>query len=238
MYKVIDTHGHYVFGIDDGAETLPMSLEMIKTAYDQGARHIFCTSHDSAHVLAYKRNFALLKEYAAAFGLDVTLHPGCEIYCDSVYLNMTIEQLENGDVLPMGNSRYVLLEFATWTTGEEIIDCISRIRKLTKFKPIIAHIERYRWLFDDPQILSTIKNMQIPVQINTYSLTEDDNEARKLFVRKLLQEELVTFIGSDAHGTTRRPVRLENGIKYIYENCDEEYAKDICYRNAERMLLS
>lgn len=34
--KIADTHGHYLFGIDDGAATLPISLKMIKDAYDQG----------------------------------------------------------------------------------------------------------------------------------------------------------------------------------------------------------
>ena len=65
MYRVVDVHGHYVFGVDDGARSLTMSLEMIKDAYDQGVRDIFCTSHDSAHVLVYKRNLELLRECLA-----------------------------------------------------------------------------------------------------------------------------------------------------------------------------
>ena len=47
MTKIVDIHGHYVFGVDDGAETLPMALEMINSAYAHGVRNIVCTSHDS-----------------------------------------------------------------------------------------------------------------------------------------------------------------------------------------------
>ena len=50
---------------------------------------------------------------------------------------------------------------------------------------------------------------------------------------KLLQEKLVTFIGSDAH----RTVHLASGVQYICETCDEDYAADVCWRNAERLLL-
>ena len=32
MTKIVDIHGHYVFRVDDGAETLPMALEMIHSA--------------------------------------------------------------------------------------------------------------------------------------------------------------------------------------------------------------
>ena len=235
--RIADTHGHYLFGVDDGAEALPFSLKMIKDSYDQGVRNIVCTSHDSANVLAYKRNFQLLEEWVKIIGLDVKLHQGCEIYCEEYYLSEIIEKIENGFLLPMGNSKYVLLEFAPWTTGEEVVECIRRIRRETEFKPIIAHIERYRWLFDDKQTITAIKEMDIPVQVNAYSIVEDSDEDRKTFVKQLLQEKIVTFIGSDAHGIGHRPVAVASGIEYIYENCDEEYANAICYRNAERMLF-
>lgn len=159
------------------------------------------------------------------------------IRAEEYYLSEIIEKLGNGSLLPMGKSKYVLLEFAPWTTGEEVIDCICRIRSETEFEPIIAHIERYRWLFDDEQIIADIKDLQVPVQINAYSIVEDSDEDRKAFVKQLLQEKLVTFIGSDTHGIGNRPVAVASGIEYIYENCDEEYADDICYRNAEKMLF-
>ncbi len=85
MNRIVDIHGHYVFGVDDGAETLPMALEMIKSAYAQGVRDIVCTSHDSAYIPAYRKNIALLQECLKECGIHVTLHPGCEILCERVY---------------------------------------------------------------------------------------------------------------------------------------------------------
>jgi len=32
-------------------------------------------------------------------------------------------------------------------------------------------------------------------------------------------------------------VNLASGVQYIRETCGEDYAADVCWRNAERMLL-
>ncbi len=234
---VADTHGHYVFGVDDGAVDLHMSLGLIRMAYNQGVRNIVCTSHDVANVLAYKRNLMQLRLAVKNAGLDVNLHSGNEIFCEEVYLSDIIERLESGEVLPLGTSNYVLLEFAPWTTGDEIIACVSRMRSDTEYEPIIAHIERYRWVHDDEELLKAIREMKIPVQINAYSLVEERDPDIKAFARRLVAEQVVTFVGSDAHRTDHRPVNLLSGVEYIYKTCNEEYAKDICYRNAERMLF-
>ena len=214
-----------------------MSLELIRMAQRQGVRDIICTSHDIAHVPAYKRNLMQLRLEAKNAGLDVNLHSGNEIFCEEVYLGEIIERLQNGEVLPMGTSNYVLLEFAPWTDGDEIVGCVKRMRSETEYEPIIAHIERYRWVHDDSVLLKAIGEMKIPVQINAYSLVEESDDDVRVFARKLVAEKLVTFIGSDAHRTDHRPVNLMSGVEYIYKTCDKEYAKDICYRNAQRMLF-
>ena len=237
MERIADIHGHYVFGVDDGSTSLEMSRKMIEAAYKQGVRHIFCTSHDNADANLYKKNFNILQECLNERGIDVTLHMGREIYCEERYLDEVIEKLESGQILPMGTSKYVLLEFAPWASYEEIVECIVRMRTETDFEPIIAHMERCLWLHDEPQIFDIVREMKIPVQINAYSLVEASSENIRTFARKLLQEKVVTFIGSDTHGTGYRPVKLTNGVQCIYDNCDIDYAEDICYRNAEKMLI-
>ena len=238
MKKVADIHGHYVFGVDDGATTKEMSLAMIASAYEQGARHIFCTSHDSANQLLYRSVLATLQDAVKEQKLDLSLHPGCEIYCDEVYMDEIIGLLKDGELPTMGESNYVLMEFVPWETKEGILTCIKKVRKETEFQPIIAHFERCLWVHDEEDIIDIIKDMKVPIQINGYSLVEDSNKNIRAFARKLLQEKVVTFIGSDAHRTNHRPVSLSSGVNYIYETCDEEYAKDVCYRNAEQLLLN
>lgn len=142
--RIVDIHGHYVFGVDDGASSMEMSIDMIKSAYDQGVREIFCTSHDGMNVDEYKRNLMLLRKCLDNKDIEVSLHVGNEIFCEAVYVDEIVNKLENAKVLRMSNSEYALMEFAPWTDGEEIIECITRLRNEAGIKPIIAHIERYR----------------------------------------------------------------------------------------------
>jgi len=59
----------------------------------------------------------------------------------------------------------------------------------------------------------------------------------------MAQEHLISFIGSDMHGTrikkdgkpARRP-QMKDGVRWLYENVDEEYADDVVRRNAEKYL--
>lgn len=63
---MVDTHGHYVFGIDDGASTIEMSVAMIRAAYKQGVQDIICTSHSWGNYQAYQERIGELRDYIAA----------------------------------------------------------------------------------------------------------------------------------------------------------------------------
>ncbi len=78
--------------------------------------------------------------------------------------------------------------------------------------------------------------MKTAVVINRKRYSYDE-EIRNL-AQWMAQEELISFIGSDMHGTreeARRP-RMKEGIRWLYENVDDEYANDIVRVNAERYL--
>ena len=240
--KVVDTHGHYVFGVDDGASTIDMSVAMIRDAHKQGVQDIICTSHSWGNYGDYKERLAKLRKRLAAEKISVQLHTGSEIACSERTLGVIIDQLENGYLLPLGTSNYILLEFDPDVEGIEILRCIKQIMELPEFggkmyKPVIAHIERYHCFQENPSQIKTLKAWNIPMQINAYSLVEEKNEATKKLARMLLKNKLVTFVGSDAHRTTHRPPNIKSGVEYIYNNCDGKYADDICFRNAERCFF-
>jgi len=45
------------------------------------------------------------------------------------------------------------------------------------------------------------------------------------------------MMGSDAHRMNHRRPKLTTGADYIREHCSPEYAENVLWRNAERMLL-
>lgn len=240
--RLVDTHGHYVFGIDDGAPTIEMAVAMIQDAYKQGVQDIICTSHSWGNYQLYMTRLLELQEHLATKKLPVRLHTGTEIACSERTLGVIIEQLDSGYLHTMGNSNYILLEFDPDVEAIEILRCIKQLMELPEFghkeyKPIVAHIERYHCFQKNPAQIKTLRAWNIPLQINAYSLVEEKSDATRNLARMLLKDKLVTFIGSDAHRTSHRPPKVKSGIDFIYENCAGEYADAICFRNAEKFLL-
>lgn len=236
-HYLIDTHGHYVYGIDDGATDIETSLQMIRAAREQGVRAIFCTSHSWGQFEKYKLHFEELQKRVVLEKLDVRLYPGTEIECCDWTLSKTFNMLKAGIMHSLGKSKYIMLEFETDISAKEVLSYVKQLTESTEYIPVIAHVERYPALNEDPMALKVLQSWNIPLQINAYSLVEEKNHDVRDFARKLLDHKLVTFIGSDAHRLEHRPPNVKSGIEYIYKSCDKEYADNICFRNAQHYLL-
>ena len=237
FHYLVDVHGHYVYGVDDGAVSLEMSMAMIRKAYDQGVRDIVCSSHSWGYLQKYKQHLMKLQQQVKEEDLDLCLYPATEIACSERSLSVIIDQLIDGRLLPIGKSSYVLIEFDRNVKGIEILRCIKQLSELTDYAVIIAHAERYTALYDDEQTMNVLKAWNVLMQINAFSLVEEKDVSIKSFARKLLAEKLVTFIGSDAHRTSHRAPNVLSGLDFIYKNCTVEYADEICYKNAEELLI-
>ena len=123
-------------------------------------------------------------------------------------------------------------------SAEEIYECVNTVFEQTDKNVVLAHIERYSVLDGEDDVIVQLKELGCLFQINAYSLVNEKYERIRNFARKLLAQKLVDFIGSDAHRVNHRPPEILTGVDYIYDNCDEEYADAVCFRNAERMLLN
>ena len=239
-HRVIDIHSHILFGIDDGADIIAESIEMLKIAEKQGVKNVFCTSHHwQAESSDYDLNFILLKEKAISEGIDVKLHKGMEILCeDDRYFPETLRDINNGTVKTLNGADYLLLEMSPFMSAEEIYECVNIVFEQTGKNAVLAHIERYKVLDGEDKIIAQLKELGCLFQINAYSLVKENHDGIRSFARKLLAEKLVDFIGSDAHRIDHRPPELTSGVEYIYEICDKDYADAICFRNAERFIIN
>lgn len=233
--KICDIHAHIVPGVDDGAVNFDMSVKLIRMAYSQGTRNIVCTSHDGCNIEKYFYNFEKLKQIIRKENIELNLYPGCEVYCNTSVIKEVIYGLNNKTIPTINGTKYILVEFYPRAPISDITYCLSELHN-HGYKTVIAHTERYASLSMNDKWISFLLQMGCLFQVNAYSFNDETDGQIKMFARKLLKEKHVTFIGSDAHRTNHRQYEIKNGINYIYENCDSEYAKDVCYRNAHNIL--
>lgn len=236
--NITDIHMHIIPGVDDGAIDFKMSLEMIESAYKQGVRNIFCTSHnvyEKEGVDRYKSIFYMLQKMSASLHRDLNLFMGCELLCAGEYMEDILYGLEIGVFLPLGNSKCVLTELYSDATPAEA-EHIVKAMLGAGWKPILAHTERYPALFEG-QTLQELIALGAMIQVNLYSLEEESNESVKERARHLVNSRLAHFVGSDAHRTNHRPPEYEPGIRYLEEHCEKDYCKRICSVNAEKLLI-
>ncbi|MGN1021452.1 MAG: CpsB/CapC family capsule biosynthesis tyrosine phosphatase [Aristaeellaceae bacterium] len=241
--KAVDLHCHVVPGVDDGAQSLDMALQMLRMEAGQGVQHIVCTSHSfGMRDGRYRKNLQQLQQALAAQQMKLSLYPGCEIHCPGKTPESVLQRVQRGEYALLGNSGHMLLEFDPDSSSASILACVRQILALAaasdaKAKHVVlAHAERYRRLADDADALDALLALGCRIQINAYSLAEEPKPSTKAFARRLLDERKVSFLGSDAHRTEHRPPCMKNGIRYVYDHCDVDYANAVCYENARQLL--
>ena len=243
MEEIIDIHTHITPNVDDGARDMEMSLEMLRNEVAQGCKRVVLTPHSSAFGRGgpeivkhtYEQMKRVQKE-AAREGIPVQVFTGCEIYTTRSCIDVILQDLNDGRLPSMNHTRYVMAEFSTYSgTMDDAKYCLTRYLE-EGWIPIIAHAERYCRTFTTVENIRTLKQLGCLVQANYYDLDEEHDEEIRTCTQSLVEAELVDMMGSDAHRIGHRPPKLMRGVRYIRENCREEYAEDILWRNAEKYL--
>ena len=239
----VDIHSHVIPGADDGAQSLEEAVELLRLDREEGIRMVFATPHygmengyapDANEIwFGYNR----LKEAAekAVPGLELSF--GAEWYCS----DDIVDRIRNHESWPLMASDWYLVEFLEWGTITEPAEVMLRRLKTMKdsgIKTILAHPERYRAIQQDRDLAKRICDLGVLLQVNAYDLFLNQKEETRNLAQWMAREELVSFIGSDMHGTRpgSRTPKMKEGIRWLYENVEYEYANDIVRRNAERYL--
>lgn len=236
--KMIDIHMHLIPGVDDGAENEQMALVMLLRAKDQGIRGVFATPHSSAFDAdpeGTRDAYRQLCTRASRIFPEMELYPGCEIYCETGRMRWVLAGLESGKYPTMNGTKFVLMEFSQWVMPENTLPCVEALVN-SGYTPIIAHMERYQHLRDNMALVDGFRERGTKIQINAYSLVEEMNDSTRKWAQRLVLEQKVDFLGTDAHRTYHRPPSAEMGLKWLYENTDSEYADAISRGNAQRLL--
>lgn len=237
--KMCDVHIHIVPGVDDGAIDMQMALSMMISAYRQGIFEVIATPHSHAFdysELETKWQFQQLCDQMAQLLPEMTIACGCEIYCEETMMDKIITALRSGKYPTMNGTDYILVEFSQWIRPEKVIPCIKQLLD-AGWKPVIAHMERYDYLCRNVELVNALREMGCLIQVNASSFAENQNGSIRDWARYLAQEKKIDFLGSDAHRTYYRPPEVTEGLNWLYENLDQEYADEISWKNAHKLLI-
>lgn len=232
----IDIHSHILPGVDDGAENVQMSMEMLRTAYADGIGKIIATPHfhyrrghatpDEVRTLVQK-----MQQELDAAGMELTLYPGNELY----YTHELPETVKAGEALTLADSDYVLLEFSPDTEKRKIHNAVYSFLS-EGYNPIIAHMERYEAFSRHPEFAEEIRQMGAYFQMNAGSFLGNAGFMTKRFSKKMLDYGMISFLASDAHDLKNRAPVLLDAVKKIEKKYGAEDAEDYFLNNPSQII--
>ncbi|MBL6962286.1 MAG: capsular biosynthesis protein [Bacteroidetes bacterium] len=193
-----DIHSHLVPGIDDGSQSLEESVKLIRELQKLGFRKIITTPHIMGdhyrnNIQNIRDGLEKVKDELAKQGIEIPLETASEYYIDDHFM----ELLKKDEILSFGD-RYVLVE-TNAINYTEIIRTAFWQMGLSGYKVVLAHPERYAYLWNDFDRFHEYKDMGIFLQINLVSLSGFYSQKVREIAERLIDENLVDFIGSDTH---------------------------------------
>ena len=233
---MIDIHCHIVPNIDDGAKNINDALEMAKIAYSEGIRKIINTSHYHPS-FDYKKgkelshsinNFNyILKQN----NIDIEVCIGNELY----YSEDIIQIIEEREFYTLNNSRYLLIEFPPMNFPKNILDILYEI-KIRGYIPILAHVERYRYIHENINLIYDCINEGALIQVNSSSIMGKNGSEIKKVSNLLLDNNMIHFIATDAHSSTRRRPIIKETYDYVVKKYGDKKAETLFIQNPSKVI--
>ncbi len=223
-FALTDMHSHLIPGIDDGAKDIEESIILIKQLYEAGFRKLITTPHVMSD---FYRNtpeiilngLEILREkithYPELAGL--TIDAAAEYYLDEGLQ----EKIENKEILTFGKN-YLLFEIS-YINFPDNLDSVIFKMQTHDYKPVMAHPERYPFWYNDFERYKKLKDNGVLFQININSLTGYYSPGAKKLAEKLIDNNMVDFIGSDTHNLRH--------IESLTRSMSEKYLKKIASSN-------
>lgn len=235
---MIDIHCHILYGVDDGSFSLEETVKMVKIAEQGGTRAIIATPHSNVPDLyqnhwntEFDLKLELINKALGENGIDVKVYRGQEIFCSGRFA----ELLYDGELITLNNSRYPLVECDFYENSRTAYAWLSRLAA-NGYVPIVAHPERYEFVFEEDDAAMRLKEIGCLLQINKGSLSGAFGREAQQVAHRLLEDGMADFVASDAHSPYMRTPFLANVRDMISEEYSPDYAQLLLNENPMRVL--
>lgn len=235
---MIDIHTHILPSIDDGANNIEESIEIIKKASLNGVTDIILTPHFimgsyyNANNQDKKKLITKLKRLIKKENIPINIYIGNEVYVE----NNMLELKKDGYIATLNNSKYLLFElpFTDSYNGLEDILFDLNCKKITG---IIAHPERYSSVKNNPSIIYDWIERGALLQCNIGSFFGKYGKRAKKTAILLLKHRAISFIASDIHRETSVTYDKINKLKKMMRKyITEDEINDLFVNNAKKII--
>ena len=236
MSGFTDYHAHFVYGVDDGAQTREEMYAMLDAAASDGVRHLFATSHSTPGMEhfpqeVYDRHLALARAYCTQKGYDLKLEHGSELLYTPAAGYAAVQR----QLLTLGDTGWVLLEFVPNITAKELETALQEITG-AGYRILVAHIERYPCLAQHGLLARLHEQYRLRCQINC-SAVLDSGFWQRMRLEHWVKAGLVDTVSSDAHNCTSRPTRMRQTYEQLCSHVGETTAQKLTGMDGTEYLV-
>ena len=228
----IDIHSHILPELDDTANTLESSIELLKKEVEDNidiviAAPIFDATKQTVEEFLTARDLAYTKLITEVGLMDIpTIKLGAE-----VKFMRNLKNLPDLHQLCIEGTDYLLLKLPEVQLNDEISNDIYDLTYSTNIKPIIVSVEN-TLKYTSLESLEEILDMDVLGQVNAPSLI--DKDIRKL-IFKLINNNHIHLIGSNAYNPTNKPVLMKEAADIIIKKFSKRLYYDLM-QNATMVL--
>lgn len=193
-----DMHSHLIPGIDDGAPTLDEAVKLVRELKSLGFSKLITTPHIMSDFYRNTPEIILgglekLRVQLKEENIDIIVEAAAEYYMDAAFTS----KMDDGKLMTFGNN-FLLFEISYINYPENFKEIVFQIQT-HGYTPVLAHPERYPFWFGNFNEYINIRNLGMLIQINVNSLSGYYGPQAKMIAEKLVENNMVDFIGTDCH---------------------------------------
>jgi protein-tyrosine phosphatase len=233
---MIDLHSHILPGIDDGSQSLAMSLDMARIAVADGIRVMACTPHiypglymnDTAGIQAARD---ALQAQLDAHGIALQLVIGADVHL----VPGLLDGLKQGRVPSLNGTRYLLLEPSHHVAPPRFAELVFGL-VAAGYVPVITHPERLVWIEDHYPVFAQLVQQGAWMQVTAAALTGLFGPRPKYWGERFLGEGLTHILATDAHSSGRRVPVLSEGLAVAEKLLGREESQQLVVGRPDAIL--
>lgn len=193
-----DVHSHFIPGIDDGAQTMEQTIELLTAMSELGYRKVVTTPHNMADGYRNTPEIILgglerVRAEVRRVGLDMEVDAAAEYYLDHELEQKVLDRR----VLTFGDN-LLLFELPFISEPAVLLSVIFQMQT-AGYRPVLAHPERYAFWHTDFSKYERLKERGVLFQLNLIALSGAYGPQAKQIAERLVDAGHYELLGSDCH---------------------------------------